>query len=1197
MANGWYKLHRTLARHRALSIAALFLLMAGMGYVAMQIPLEEDIIKLIPVKEGHEDLRRVLRTVKFTDKVVVHIALQENGGEGDLTDYADRFLDSLHARCGPYVEAVQGQVDPADMANTMAYVQDHLPQFLDSADYRELARVINSDSLAVIGRNNFTTLISPAGMVAKDHLRQDPLGITFKGLAKLKAMGLDDGLTIHKGYLTTQDHRNLLLFITPELGSERTADNEAFVQQLRAITGGLNNAYNGRVAAEYFGSVPIAVANAERIKADVRNSMIIATVLFVLLLFFFFRRLSVTLILFVPPLFGGLVGLCVLYLLRDSVSAISLGIGSVVLGCSMDHSLHVLTHLRERGGLKEVYKEVAGPVLVCSLTTACPLLCLLFLPSQALQDLGLFCAVAVVAASICALVFIPLAYRGRTGLPPTRTVVDRVAAFPYHRSRWFVGGLALLVLISFFTYPMVSFDNDLAKMNYMPADQQRAQDHLDSISDLASQTVHVVAYAPDLSTALRVNEVVFDSLQELQHRGDIMGFSSVATVLHSDQDHAQHIAQWNNFWTPARKDTMEQALTASAKSLGLKPSMYQPFFDRLAQPFNDSVQDPLAKIGAVDPADFIAGKDSFWTVTSIVRTGNGELAPVAAHLAGIEQVITIDRQHALQTLLRDVRKDFNLLVLYSFLAVLGILVIYFRNGILVLVTALPIMVTWLLTVGIMGMAGLQFNIFNIIIATFIFGVGIDFSVLIMQGLLQELRTGDGHILTHKTSIVLSVITTLLGIGVLAFAQHPALRSIALGAIIGIIAAMLVAFTLQPWLFKIFIGGTDRRPVSLRMLLHAILSFTYFGLGGVFLSLCATVVIPLIPVSKKVKMRWFHRIIAAFKKSVLYSNPFVKKQVLNTAGETFAKPAIMVANHTSFLDILAMGMLHPKVVFLVNDWVHDSPIFGKVVRLAGGFPVSQGIENGLGHLREKVRQGYSIMVFPEGSRSINNGIRRFHKGAFLLAHQFQLDIVPVLIHGNSEVLPKGSFVIRDGRIDISILPRIAYGSPSFGTDMKDTTKRVSAMFKAEFLALRRNTEGPAYFHAQVLDEYRYRDPQRLHELKRLLKQEAAAYHELMVRIPQDAAVLHLSKRGGHLDLCLLLDGPHRKLLTFIDHKGDREVVKNGVIAHTHARFTVLERREEALLAEADVVLIEEGALTMEELETLRSRTPATLLMHR
>src|SRR5690606_21187181 len=238
------------------------------------------------------------------------------------------------------------------------------------------------------------------------------------------------------------------------------------------------------------------------------------------------------------------------------------------------------------------------------------------------------------------------------------------------------------------------------------------------------------------------------------------------------------------------------------------------------------------------------------------------------------------------------------------------------------------------------------------------------------------------------------------------------------------------FTLQPMLFGFFIGSKHSRPSPIRMFIHSSISFAYYGLGGFLLSLTGIVFMKLVPISMKIKMNWFHKMMSKFMKSVLASYPFTKTKITNTSNETFEKQAIIIANHSSFLDILIIGMLHPKIIFLVNDWVYNSPFFGKAVRLAGFYPVSNGIENGVAHLQKKINQGYSLMVFPEGTRSYTNKMKRFHKGAFYLSEQFKLDIVPIIIHGNSETLPKGNFVIKSGTQSVKILDRIHFNDSRF-----------------------------------------------------------------------------------------------------------------------------------------------------------------------
>ena len=424
-------------------------------------------------------------------------------------------------------------------------------------------------------------------------------------------------------------------------------------------------------------------------------------------------------------------------------------------------------------------------------------------------------------------------------------------------------------------------------------------------------------------------------------------------------------------------------------------------------------------------------------IIELAKVKDGKMDAVLQAFSNTKNTLVIDRKQMNETFLGNLKTDFNRLVLYSFLIVCLILFLYYKSFSLSLVTIAPIAFTWLLTIGIMGAFGVEFNIFNSIISTSIFGLGIDYAIFITNGLLHELKTGEKVLSTHKTSILLSVITTILGVGVLVFAKHPALYSISLVSIIGIVSALLISFTLQPVLFKFFIGSKSQRPHTFRYLIHSIISFTYYGLGGLLLSIFGMTILRIIPISKKKKMGWFHRVMSKFMGSVLFSNPFVHPKLINEHNEDFCKQGIIISNHSSFLDILVIGMLHPKIIFMVNDWVYNSPFFGKAVQLAGFYPASSGIEKGVSHLQEKIRQGYSLMVFPEGTRSTTNKIKRFHKGAFYLSEQLKLDLIPILIHGNSEALPKGSFLIKRRNLTLKILERIPYNETKYGETYKSS----------------------------------------------------------------------------------------------------------------------------------------------------------------
>src|SRR5690554_2491781 len=1109
MGKWFYKTHQFLQKNKIGTALVFLLLLSGLVFLVTKTRFEEDISKLIPINGESQNLQKVLKTVNFTDKIIVTIQRNDSVAVTELTQYATEFIDSLEAHSSQYIKNIRGKVNEDDLLRTMDFVYENLPLFLDKADYKTIANKLEKDSISALTEANYKTLISPSGIVSKDVILKDPLGLSFIALKKLRQLGVADEFVLKDGFLVSKDENNLLLFITPKFASSETSENSKFAEDLYSLQNTLNQKYSGQVKSEYFGAALIAVANAQQIKSDIQFTVGIAFTVLILVFMLFYRKVYVPIILFVPTLFGGLLAVSLLYLLLDNISAISLGIGSVLLGVTLDYSLHILTHIRNNETVESLYKDVAEPILMSSLTTALAFLCLLFLDSQALQDLGMFAAVSVLGASVFALLFIPLVYKNPLSQKQQVNVLDKIADYTYHRNKWLLIGLGAVLAVSLFTFNKVEFDKDISKLNYEPEALKAAMQHLDELTDISSKSVYLATYGKSVESTLQLNDSIHATLELLIEDDKISSFSSIGALVHSQRDQRNKISVWQAFWDENRKGETETSLIKSGTEIGFKPTTFSNFYNFLNKDFQTLKPEDYQQVPSMLLEDFITTEADFTTITALVKLKENNAASVKESFKDFPNTIVIDRQEMNETFLGNLKNDFHSLIGYCLIAVLIILLLFFRSFSLTLVTITPIFLTWFLTMGIMGLFQIKFNIFNIIISTFIFGLGIDYSIFMTKGLQKQLQTGEKLMVTHKTSIMLSVLTTILGIGVLIFAEHPALYSISIVSIIGIFSAMFAAFTIQPLLFQLFIGSSKKPPVKPRMFIHSVLSFGYFGLGGILVSIYGVTILPLLPIAKKTKKYWYHKKISKFMKSVLYTNPMIKKKVINENNEDFLKPSVIIANHTSFLDILAIGMLHPKICFLVNDWVYHSPIFGKAVQVADFYPVSKGIENSMDQLKEKLDEGYSIMAFPEGTRSETNKIKRFHKGAFYLAEHFELDILPVLIHGNSEVNPKGSFIIDDGSITVKILPRIPYGKGSFGKSYTQQGKKVGAYFRSEFLKLRKEMESPTYFHHLILKEYRYKGDSLYKAVKKDLKEFSKCYYEVVSHVNKDSKILDVS----------------------------------------------------------------------------------------
>ncbi|MFD2542760.1 MMPL family transporter [Lacinutrix gracilariae] len=1191
----FYNIYQRVAAQKLWSIGILFASIIGLFFLASNVEFEEDITKLIPQSEKSSEAQKVLKQVNFADKIIVNIQRKENGNLEDLTTFATQFIDSISNSSKAFIKDIQGQVADEDVMNTLNFVYNNLPLFLDENDYQTIAQKLHKDSIQNTTNANYKTLISPSGFIAKETILKDPLGLSFIALKKLQELSFGDDFTLHNGFIISKDKNNVLLFITPTFASSETAENAIFADNLYALQEQLNTTFKDKVVAEYFGGALIAVANAKQIKKDIQLTVGIAVTVLLCILILFYRKLSIPIILFTPTVLGALLAVSLLYLIRGKISAISLGIGSVLLGVTLDYALHILTHIRSNNNVKQLYTEITKPILMSSLTTALAFLCLLFIESQALQDLGIFAAISVLGASVFALLFIPQVYSTKAETKTKKNIIDRVASYPLHKNKWSLIALVILLSISAFTYNKVTFNNDLAKLNYEPKALVDAQQRLDALTNISSKSVYLATYGNTENEALQANDAIYPMLKKLQKEDKIIQFSSIGSLIQSEEIQLQKINNWKLFWSPQNIQNTTQNLIESGNTLGFKPTTFKNFYALLKTNFKPLTVADFKALKTISSEDYITTKDHFSTVTTLVKVQEENTENLINTFENQEKTVVVDRKHMNETFLGNLKNDFNRLVLYSSIVVLLLLFLFYKSTSLTLVTAVPIALTWLLTIGTMGLFGIEFNIFNIIISTFIFGLGIDYCIFITNGLLHEYKTGEKALPTHKTSIILSVITTILGVGVLIFAKHPALHSISLVSIIGILSALFISFSIQPLLFKLFIGSKTKRPITLRLFLHSVVSFGYYGIGGFLLSLISVVLIPIIPLSKKLKMSWFHKVLSSFMKSVLYTNPFVKKSIINASKEDFKKQAVIISNHTSFLDILAIGMLHPKIIFLVNDWVYNSPIFGKAVKLAGFYPVSNGIDNGLSHLQAKVDQGYSLMAFPEGTRSNTNKIKRFHKGAFYLAEQFHLDIIPVLIHGNSEVLPKGSFIIKNGSITLKVLDRITTNNTNFGTNSREKTKAISTHFKKEFNKLRNEIEDATYFHRIVLEDYRYKGDALYQKVKTDLKTNAKIYKTILDVVDEKASIVHLSKDAGQLDFLLALDRPDRKIYTYITDQEESIIVKNSYIANTHYKIVVSNTIEETLENKANVAIINLEGLSEKEIKNMANTANLFILL--
>jgi 1-acyl-sn-glycerol-3-phosphate acyltransferase len=182
---------------------------------------------------------------------------------------------------------------------------------------------------------------------------------------------------------------------------------------------------------------------------------------------------------------------------------------------------------------------------------------------------------------------------------------------------------------------------------------------------------------------------------------------------------------------------------------------------------------------------------------------------------------------------------------------------------------------------------------------------------------------------------------------------------------------------------------------------------------------------------------------------VYSCPVLKLNIINSEKESHLKPAILISNHQSMLDIIMLLALGPKMIIVTKGWVWNNPLLGKVARYADYYCADDGYDNLAKGIGDKLAKGYSVIIFPEGKRSFTGEIDRFHKGAFYLAEKLQADILPVVIRGTMDSVRRGTRLIKKSRIVLKYLPRIRISDEGFGENYTDKSKNIRHYMISEY----------------------------------------------------------------------------------------------------------------------------------------------------
>ena len=792
-----YLRRQALARWVSLLAITLVLLAS-----VMRLSYKEDIQDFLPLSETDRERMAVYQDISGMNRLFV---IFESAGDAEQTTEAiDCFVVALEeSDTAGWCRDLQATFDLESLSETMDFVYANAPLFLTKEDYKRMDSLLaSSEFMDTKLEDDLNALMLPSGSMLSENIARDPLGLFASVWEELQQSQQQMRFEMYDGYIFTPDMSKAIVMLSSPFGSSETEKNAQLISLLGQAIERMQTDFPD-IKAHIIGGPQVAVGNAKQIMHDSILAITLAAMLILALLLYAFRKLRDILLIALSVLWGWLFALGGMALVHDSVSMIVVGISSIIIGIAVNYPLHLISHAQHQPNLRQALREITTPLLVGNITTVGAFLALVPLKSIALRDLGLFASFLLIGTILFVLIYLPHFLKTTDRELETRDKGDfltRLASVQIERKKWLVVLVVVLTLIFGYFSLSTEFDPNVSNINYMTAEQKEDMNYfqkfLEGDGSEDNTTLYLISSATDFDEALALSESQQTVIDSLSKTGMIASYRGVSRFLPSMEEQAKRINNWQE-WLEKHPNLLND-LNAIAAKHGFSADAFSDFADIIqskqqVQPFD--FFRPLtsqALAGNVSQA----GKNGNATIVETLSVRKKDATQVKEALPEAFDIASLNSSVA-----NSLSNDFNYIGWACSLIVFLFLWLSFRRIELAIISFIPMAVSWIWILGIMSLLGIKFNIVNIILATFIFGQGDDYTIFMTEGCISEYIHGKPILAPYKRSIILSALIMFIGIGTLIFAKHPALHSLAEVTIIGMFSVVLMAYLIPPLLFK------------------------------------------------------------------------------------------------------------------------------------------------------------------------------------------------------------------------------------------------------------------------------------------------------------------------------------------------------------------------------------------------------------
>ncbi|MCK5695832.1 MAG: MMPL family transporter [Desulfobacula sp.] len=286
--------------------------------------------------------------------------------------------------------------------------------------------------------------------------------------------------------------------------------------------------------------------------------------------------------------------------------------------------------------------------------------------------------------------------------------------------------------------------------------------------------------------------------------------ASLSDILPSYKKREENFINFKTFMTEERIKNIELMFRNASLLTGFKKGTFKSFLNSLKQDqtsFSIKDFDNTALKKLIDSKVVFQGDDVLILTTLNIKDKLKIPEIIEIIKSKIDGSMFLDKKYFIGKMTSHVAREFKRLFFFAAASMIVVLALFFRNLKIVLVTITPVFLSALITAGVLGLADIPINLISMVFIIFVFGVGVDFSIFLIN---HELRKTDNESNITAGAVIICAMTTIGAFACLALARHAALFSIGIAGLTGMITSLILALMLIPSLTERFINQGDKR---------------------------------------------------------------------------------------------------------------------------------------------------------------------------------------------------------------------------------------------------------------------------------------------------------------------------------------------------------------------------------------------------